>query len=110
MIIEAALLLLQSTSLSSADLTCYAAKRGQHDQVVAVSKSANRSLSSKNLRTVTCPENFTWTREAAEKKCRALATYDDFQTVEYIEYYGASPKEICEIGKEAAGIKSTLSE
>ena len=110
MFLETALILLQSTTLSSADLTCYAAKRGQYDQVIAVSKKSNRSLTAKDLRTVPCPENFVWTSEIAERKCRALATYDDFQTTEYIEYYGASPKEICEIGKEAAGIKSALSE
>ena len=83
---------------------CYASKNENNDKAIVITNEAKPELSAKGLRRVQCPEEVSWTPEDAKRQCAFLDHYDFETAFYYIELHGISPKEVCEEGRQAAGL------
>lgn len=80
-------------------------KSGEQQIVIARLDKSVDLQSKHGLRRIDCPEELTWTAEAARDQCTFYAHYNTEARAEFLAYYGISVDEVCDQGLDAAGLK-----
>jgi len=74
------------------------------------SPEVEQKISRSALKRAACPEEFSWTLEAAIDLCAVYVSYGDAMRAGFTELYKISPIEVCKAGLSAAGMKVNMEE
>ncbi len=76
--------------------------------IFVVSREVEQKIERSALKRAACPEEFSWTLEAARDVCAVYTNYSDEMRAGFTDLYKISPTNVCKAGLSAAGIKVKL--
>jgi len=74
------------------------------------SPEVEKKIARSALKRAECPQEFSWTLEAAKDLCAVYVNYSDEMRAGFTELYKVSPIEVCKAGLSAAGMKVNMEE